>query len=199
MFKNLITDLDVYSFRKGWPKWTIVIIPFLYWVTWPIIEYRFNHWVFYKVKIPVIRQLLRIIGFIMHRFISTFTTVEISERAFIGKGLFIAHFGDIVIGHSTRLGNYASVHQGVTFGGAGRGESFGSPTVGHRAYLGAGVKIIGRVVIGDDVAFGCNAVVTKDFPGNVTLGGVPAKIINSEGSQGFIHYRGNATKYKIND
>lgn len=189
LFPNLLEDLDIYAYRRGWPKWTWFLMPIFYWTTWPIIDYRFNHWVYFKVKIPLIKQVLQVIGFFSHRFISTFLTVEISERAFIGKGLFIAHFGDIVIGHSTVIGNYLSIHQGVTFGGAGRGTDFGSPAIGDRVYIGAGAKIIGKITLGNDVAIGCNAVVTKNFPNKVTIVGVPAKVINNDGSLGLVHYR----------
>jgi serine O-acetyltransferase len=40
-----------------------------------------------------------------------------------------------------------------------------------------GVKIFGKVTIGDDVVIGANSVVTKDIPDNAIVGGIPAKII----------------------
>ena len=187
---KLFEDLDVYAYRRGWPKWASVFIPLFYTVTWPIIIYRLNYFIYHKVKIPVLRQLLQVIGFILSRIISTVTTVEISEKAHIGKGFFIAHFGDIVISHHSIIGDYCSIHQGVTIGGAGRGEDYGNPRIGNRVYLAAGAKVIGKVTIGDDVMTGCNAVITKDIPAKKTVGGIPARILNEKGSIGFIHYRG---------
>lgn len=190
--QNIISDLDIYSFRKGWPKWTVIFIPFLYWTTWPIIVYRFNHWTYYKLHIPVLRQIFSLIGFLAHRFVSTFMGIELNKEAYIGKGLFIAHFANIVVSSGSKIGNYASIHQGVTLGGAGRGDKYGDPIIGNNAYIGAGAKIIGRITLGNNIMVGCNAVVTKNFSDNVTLGGIPAKIINYEGSEGFVHYRKKA-------
>ncbi len=189
MFENISADLDVYAYRKGWPRWAWVFVPLFYTTSWPVITYRFNRWVFMAVRIPVLRQCLLVAGFILKRVVETLTTVEISARADIGKGLFIAHLGSIVINHQTRIGQYAAVHQDVTFGDAGRGEMYGGPTVGERCYVGAGAKIIGKICIGNDVMIGCNAVVAKDVPDGVSVGGIPAKVLNNLGSQGWIHYR----------
>lgn len=199
LLKNLIADLDTYAFRKGWPRRYWLVVPFFYTTSWPIITYRFNRWVLTGVRLPVIRQLLRFIGFIAKRAVETLTSVEISERADIGKGIFIAHLGSIVISHHTRIGDYVSLHQGVTTGGAGRGEKFGGPTIGNRVYIGAGAKIIGKVQVGSDVMIGCNAVVVKDVPDGATVGGIPAKIINQLGSRGWVHFRGNPNAASIHD
>ena len=48
--------------------------------------------------------------------------------------------------------------------------------------IGPGVKIVGNVCIGDGVVVGANAVVNKDIPSGVTVGGVPAKIISNNNS-----------------
>ncbi|NDK57510.1 serine O-acetyltransferase [Pontibacter fetidus] len=189
MLKNIIEDLDIYAYRKGWPKWSVLFIPIFYWTTWPIISYRFSHWVHYRVNILFFRQVLKCFSFMSQRFFETFTSVEISEKAFIGKGIFIAHYGSIVISERTRIGDYVSLHQGVTLGGAGRGEDYGDPVLGDRVYIGAGAKVVGKVNLGSDIMIGCNSVVTKNFPDSTTLGGVPAKILNYDGSVGFIHYR----------
>lgn len=189
MFENLSADLDVLAYRKGWPRWMWVFVPLFYTTCWPIITYRFNRWVLLRVRVPVLRQVLRVLGFIAKRFVETLTTVEISERAQIGKGMVIAHLGSIVISHHTKIGDHASIHQDVTFGGAGRGEALGGPTVGDRCYIGAGAKIVGRITIGDDVMIGCNAVVVKDVPSHVSVGGVPARVLNTLGSIGYVGAR----------
>ena len=55
------------------------------------------------------------------------------------------------------------------------------PTVGNRVYIGAGAKIIGKLVVGDGARIGANAVVVNDVPPNCTAVGVPAKIIERGG------------------
>lgn len=45
------------------------------------------------------------------------------------------------------------------------------PTIGDRAVVGAGAKILGNIVLGDDVLVGANSVVTKPVPTNHTAVG----------------------------
>jgi serine O-acetyltransferase len=59
--------------------------------------------------------------------------------------------------------------------------------VGDRAFIGAGAKIIGHVHLGDDCAVGANAVVTRDVPEKGVVGGIPAKLISTDGSDGYIN------------
>jgi len=48
--------------------------------------------------------------------------------------------------------------------------------------IGPGVKIFGGIYVGNNVAIGANAVVNADIPDNVTVGGIPAKIISNRSS-----------------
>jgi acetyltransferase-like isoleucine patch superfamily enzyme len=46
--------------------------------------------------------------------------------------------------------------------------------------VGAGAVILGPVKVGSNSVIGANAVVTKDVPENVIVGGVPAQIIKDK-------------------
>jgi serine O-acetyltransferase len=70
--------------------------------------------------------------------------------------------------------------QHVTIGGV-RGDNAGVPIIGNNCVLGTNSVVIGKVVIGNNVFIGAGAVVTKSFPDNVIIGGIPAKIINNNG------------------
>jgi serine O-acetyltransferase len=99
-----------------------------------------------------------------------------------GPGLSIAHYGSIVINGYAKVGKNCRIHSDVNIG-----ESKGkSPHIGDNVYIGPGAKIYGEIVIGDNVAIGANAVVNKDIPSNVTVAGVPAKIISNIGSEGLL-------------
>ena len=52
-----------------------------------------------------------------------------------------------------------------------------SVKIGKNCWLGNCVTILAGVEIGDNVTVGANSVVTKSFPSNVVIGGVPAKIL----------------------
>jgi len=69
----------------------------------------------------------------------------------------------IVISGDVVFGDDCVIRQGVTVGLRNRNQR-GSPRVGNRVDIGAGAKLLGDIVIGDDVAIGANAVVLCDVP-----------------------------------
>ncbi len=156
---------------------------------WALAEYRFSRWVRTSVHIPIIRQILKLFGFIWHKLIEITTGIDIPNQAEIGKGLYIGHFGGIFLNTGVKMGEYCNLSQGVTIGVGGRGENSGCPKLGDRVFIGPGAKIFGPITIGNDVAIGANAVVTKDLPDNAVAVGIPAKIISYKGSKDFIVYR----------
>lgn len=55
-----------------------------------------------------------------------------------------------------------------------------SPKIGDNCYIGAGAKIIGNVVVGNNVRIGANAVVVEDIPDNSVVVMEKPKIIQKE-------------------
>lgn len=111
-----------------------------------------------------------------------------------GPGLALCHVGTVVINSHARFGANARVHVGVNIGTSagldenGNFDNTNAPVFGNNVYLGPGCKVFGKIKIGNDVAIGANAVVNKDVPDHVTVGGIPAKIISDKGSDGlFVH------------
>lgn len=98
----------------------------------------------------------------------------------IGAGLAIVHYGTIVIASNVRIGCNCRIHAGVNIG-ANAGETQAA-VIGDNVYIGPGAKIIGNITIGDNSVIGANAVVTKDVPPSVTVGGIPAKVISENDS-----------------
>lgn len=101
-------------------------------------------------------------------------------HSIIGPGLAIAHYGTIVISSGCQIGSNCRIHAGVNIGANG-GKSKAA-TIGDNVYIGPGAKIVGDVVIGNRSVIGANAVVTKDVPAGVTVGGIPARIISENDS-----------------
>ena len=91
-----------------------------------------------------------------------------------GYGLKIYHWGFIIVNSKARLGNNCVIYPGVI---VGRKDDGGVPTIGNNCFIGGGVKIFGAIHIGDNCTIAANSVVTKDFPDNCIIGGVPARII----------------------
>ena len=61
---------------------------------------------------------------------------------------------------------------------AHRGETIPAPIViGENVWIGANATVTPGVTIGDSAVVAAGAIVTKDVPPNVIVGGVPAKII----------------------
>jgi serine O-acetyltransferase len=113
--------------------------------------------------------------------------IDISRDARIGSGLYIGHFGGIVVNEGVVIGNNCNISQGVTLGQQNRGARAGCPVIGNNVYIAPGAKIIGRVQVGDHAAIGANAVVVHDVAPHTTVGGVPARPISDNGSEGYVN------------
>lgn len=108
-----------------------------------------------------------------------------------GKGLTLAHIGPVIINHKAKIGDYCRIHACVNIGEDFRtGEA---PILGSHIFIAPGAKIFGNIVIGDWIAIGSNAVVNKSFKEeNVSIAGVPAKIVSDKGANGIIDEYGRA-------
>jgi serine O-acetyltransferase len=104
----------------------------------------------------------------------------------IGPGLFIGHFGAIVVNELAELGSNVNLSQQITIGQVNRGSRIGVPTIGHHVYIAPGAKIVGNVKVGNRVAIGANAVVTKDVENDAVVGGVPARVLSHDGVEGYV-------------
>ncbi|MFH0917524.1 MAG: serine O-acetyltransferase EpsC [Candidatus Omnitrophota bacterium] len=140
-----------------------------------LICYRIAHF-FYKVKLFFLARFLSQVA----RF---FTGIEIHPGAQIGKRFFIDHGLGVVIGETTIVGDDVLLYQGSTLGGTGIVKGKRHPTVGNNVVIGAGAKVLGNIVIGDNTYIGANAVVIKDVPPNSTVVGVPGRITKQDGKK----------------
>lgn len=165
---------------------------------WALIIYRMGAWCVRKKKKNALWiKPISIWLTVMQKIIEITTGISLQPTARIGRGLYIGHFGGIIIGPETRIGNYCNISQGVTIGQAGRGKKQLSPVIGDRVYIAPGAKIFGGIVVGNDVAIGANAVLTSDLPDNAVAVGIPAKIINFKSSRDFVQF--NEERYAGHD
>ena len=118
---------------------------------------------------------------LLARIISTFsrwlTGIEIHPGATIGHRFFIDHGMGVVIGETAEIGDDVTLYHGVTLGGTTWNKGKRHPTLGNNVVIGAGAKVLGPILIGNNARVGSNAVVTKDVPSDATAVGIPGKII----------------------
>ena len=100
----------------------------------------------------------------------------IGAGATFGKGLILMHPVGIVINSKVTGGEKVIIESGVVIGD----EKGKAPVIGDNVFIGAGAKIVGGISIGDNVKVGANAVVVKDVPSNVTVVGIPAKVLKRD-------------------
>jgi len=86
-----------------------------------------------------------------------------------GPGLYLVHWGSVVISSEAQIGENARVHSCVNVSRA--------PIIGNNVYLGPGAVVVGDISIGDNVSIGANSVVTTSLQDNVTVLGIPARVV----------------------
>lgn len=112
--------------------------------------------------------------------------LQIPHSSQIGLGLFMGHFGNIVVNQSVILGENCNIAQGVTIGHVSRGTKKGSPVIGDRVWIGANAVLVGNIRIGNDVLIAPLSFVNFDVPDHAVVVGNPAKIVSMKGSEGYI-------------
>jgi serine O-acetyltransferase len=108
------------------------------------------------------------------------TGIEIHPGARIGRRFFIDHGMGVVIGETAIIGDDCTLYHGVTLGGTSWQKGKRHPTLGNNVVVGAGAKVLGPIVLGDNVRIGSNAVVVKQVPAQSTVVGVPGRLIHQE-------------------
>lgn len=100
----------------------------------------------------------------------------------IGGGIYLMHFGSVVVNGSAVIGENSTIYNGVTIGMA-RLTGNNVPSIGSNCVMSTGAKVLGNIKIGDNVMIGANAVVTKDVEPESVVVGIPATVINKNGKQ----------------
>ena len=128
------------------------------------------------------------------------TQIEIHPGATIASGVFIDHGAGLVIGETAIVEKGVMLYHGVTLGGTGKDVGKRHPTVREGALVSAHAQVIGPVEIGAKAKVGAGAVVISDVPSDVTVVGVPAKIVRVHGrkDEPVIHQEEEKREYYMN-
>ncbi|HEQ2871430.1 TPA: serine O-acetyltransferase [Streptococcus pyogenes] len=111
------------------------------------------------------------------------TQIEIHPGAQIAPGVFIDHGAGLVIGETAIVEKGVLLYHGVTLGGTGKDCGKRHPTIRQGALISAHAQVIGPIDIGANAKVGAAAVVLSDVPEDVTVVGVPAKIVRVHGQK----------------
>ncbi|EFQ54714.1 serine O-acetyltransferase [Streptococcus parasanguinis F0405] len=128
------------------------------------------------------------------------TQIEIHPGATIASGVFIDHGAGLVIGETAIVEKGVMLYHGVTLGGTGKDTGKRHPTVREGALVSAHAQVIGPIEIGTKAKVGAGAVVVSDVPSDVTVVGVPAKIVRVHGrkDEPVIHQEEEKREYYMN-
>ena len=158
---------------------------------WASTVYRVGHRVYQtNIPVPLLRSAVRLMCQINRKLMEIVTGISLAPECVVGEGLYIGHFGHVIVSPSTRIGDNCNLSQGVTLGYGGRGDRGGHPTLGNRVYVAANAVVVGKITVGDDAVIGAGAVVTRSVPPRAVIVGNPAQVRSYKGSFDFIRYDG---------
>ncbi len=151
-----------------------VIEPVLYYKGFHAIQaHRLAHWLHKKGR--------RDFAFYIQSRSSAEFQVDINPAAKIGRGIFLDHATGFVVGETAVIEDDVSILHGVTLGGTGKENEDRHPKIRRGVMIGAGAKILGNIEIGHCARIAAGSVVLKPVPNNVTVAGVPAKVVGEAG------------------
>jgi len=172
MFSSMREDIAAVLERDPAAKSRVEVV-LLYSGLHALWAYRFHHWLWihdWRFFARFLSQFFRLI-----------TGIEIHPGAEIGCRFFVDHGMGVVIGETTIIGDDVTLYQGVTMGGTGKETGKRHPTVRNNVVIGAGARVLGNIVIGENSRIGAGSVVLRDVPDNSTVVGVPGHIVFREG------------------
>ncbi len=151
-----------------------VLEPVLYYKGFHAIQtHRLSHWLWSKGR--------RDFALYLQSRTSAVFQCDIHPAARIGRGIFLDHATGLVVGETAVIEDDVSMLHGVTLGGTGKEHEDRHPKIRYGVMIGAGAKILGNIEIGHCARIAAGSVVIKPVPNNVTVAGVPAKVIGVAG------------------
>jgi serine O-acetyltransferase len=148
--------------------------PVLYYKGFHAIQtHRLAHWLWGKGR--------RDFAYYLQSRASSVFQCDIHPAARIGRGIFLDHATGLVVGETAAIDDDVSMLHDVTLGGTGKEHEDRHPKIRHGVMIGAGAKILGNIEVGHCARIAAGSVVIKNVPNNVTVAGVPAKVVGEAG------------------
>ena len=156
------------------PATTRFIDPLLYFKGFHAIQtHRLAHWLWKKGR--------KDFAYYLQSRSSVVFQTDIHPNARVGRGIFLDHATGLVVGETAVIGDDVSILHGVTLGGTGKENEDRHPKIGRGVLIGAGSKILGNIEVGHCARIAAGSVVVKPVPNNVTVAGVPARVVGEAG------------------
>ena len=155
---------------------------------WASCVYRISHAAVTGARPALLRRPLGVAATLAQKLIEILTGICIPAKCEIGEGLYIGHYGAIILPRHGRIGHNCSFAQSSTIGVAGTGESRGAPTFGDRVFVGAHSVVVGKITIGEDAMICAGSIVTRSVPPRAVVMGNPARVLSYEGSFDHVLY-----------
>src|SRR5690606_40411454 len=113
---------------------------------------------------------------------------QISYKTEIGGGLYLGHWGTVVVNPKAKIGKNCNLAHGVTIGQTNRGEKQGVPEIGDNVWIGTNAVIVGGIKIGNNVLIAPNSYVVNDIEDDSIVVGNPARTMKNEhATDGYIN------------
>lgn len=135
-----------------------------------------------------LRLPVRILAVLAQKLMEIVTGICIPAKCEIGEGLYIGHYGGIILPRHGRIGHNCSFAQNSTIGVAGTGDNRGAPTIGNRVFVGAHSVVVGKITIGEDAMICAGSIVTRSVPARAVVMGNPARVVSYDGSFDHVCY-----------
>jgi len=148
---------------------------------WALVVYRFGRWR-YTIRFTPLRKLASLVYRILYKLVQILAGIDLPCEVRVGHNFVIDHYGGVVISGYSEFGDNCRIRNGVVVG-LSQVDDPCAPRIGDNVDIGAGAKVLGRIVIGDNVQIGANAVVVRDVPANSIAVGVPAVIKPRRGAR----------------
>ena len=107
--------------------------------------------------------------------------IFIGDNVCTNNNLFVCCTKNITIGSNTVIGERVTIFDfeghGLKANERKQIGEMGTVCIGENVWIGNNVTILKNTIVGDNTIIAAGAVVTGNFPANVIIGGIPAKII----------------------
>ena len=168
---------DMRAVRERDPACRTYLQPFLFFKGFNGLQaYRIAHWLWSQDR--------DILAYHLQSRISELFAVDIHPNAKIGAGVFIDHAHGIVIGETAVVDDDVSMLHSVTLGGTGKVGGDRHPKIRRGVMIGAGAKVLGNSVVGEEARIAAGSVVLSDVEPRCTVAGVPAKPVGGPCCEG---------------